>query len=292
MNNFQIIISFFVNFLIIKNKQQSIFIRFTTFKLLNSNMKHFVVFLFLLSSTFVFAQTKEISQTVTGIILNDNNLKPISNVNIINVNMVKGTTSNDKGYFEISARLNDTLHITILGYKSLRLKVTNDWIKNKTSEIKLTEKAYALEEVIIRPYNLTGYLEIDAKLIPSRENYRYSISGLSQGYETGENSPNAFGRVLGSIFNPADMLYNFFGKKPRELKRLKEMKKDDTVRNLLETKFDRETICVLLGVNKKEIAEILERCNYSEAFVKTANDLQILDAISGCYEEYKILKRK
>ena len=70
------------------------------------------------------------------------------------------------------------------------------------------------------------------------------------------------------------------------------VKKDDTVRNLLETKYDRETIAVLLGVDKKEIAEILERCNYSESFVKTANDLQILDAISGCYEEYKILKKK
>jgi hypothetical protein len=88
------------------------------------------------------------------------------------------------------------------------------------------------------------------------------------------------------------MLYNFFGKKPKELKKLKEMKKDDTVRNLLESKFDRETIAVLLGVDKKEIAEILQRCSYSEAFIQTANDLQIMDAISGCYEEYKILKKK
>ncbi len=70
------------------------------------------------------------------------------------------------------------------------------------------------------------------------------------------------------------------------------MKKDDTVRNLLETKFDRETITALLGINKDQISEILERCNYSESFVKTANDLQILDAISACYEEYKILKRR
>ena len=70
------------------------------------------------------------------------------------------------------------------------------------------------------------------------------------------------------------------------------MKKDDTVRNLLESKFDRETLAVLLGVDKKEIAEILQRCNYSEAFIKTANDLQIMDAISECYEEYKILKKK
>ena len=70
------------------------------------------------------------------------------------------------------------------------------------------------------------------------------------------------------------------------------MKKDDTVRNLLESKFDREMIAVLLGVDKNEIAEILQRCNYSESFIQTANDLQIMDAISGCYEEYKILKKK
>jgi hypothetical protein len=70
------------------------------------------------------------------------------------------------------------------------------------------------------------------------------------------------------------------------------MKKDDTVRLLLESKFDREMISVLLGVDKKEIAEILQRCNYSESFVQTANDLQILDAISECYEQYKVLTKK
>ena len=183
------------------------------------------------------------------------------------------------------------MHLSLLGFQSLRIIVTNDWIKNKTTKISLTEKAIALEEVVVNRYSLTGYLEVDSKLIPTKENYRYSISGLTEGYEAGEYSPNAFSRVLGSIFNPADMLYNFFGNNPGQLRKLKQMKKDDTVRNLLASKFDRETIAVLLGVDKKEIAEILERCNYSESFIQTANDLQIMDAISGCYEEYKILKR-
>jgi hypothetical protein len=255
-------------------------------------MKYFVVFFFILLSTHAIAQGLVSPQKVSGIIVSANTQIPLSNVNIINVNKMKGTTTDEKGLFEIEVTASDTLHLSILGFQSLKIKVTNDWIKNNFTKIYLTEKAYALEEVVIRPFTLTGYLEIDTKLIPEKENYRYSISGLTEGYEAGEYSPNAFGKVMGSIFNPADMLYNFFGKKPKELKRLKEMKKDDTVRNLLETKFDRETISVLLGVDKKEIAEILERCSYSESFVKTANDLQILDAISSCYEEYKILKRK
>lgn len=255
-------------------------------------MKYFVVFFFILLSVHLTAQEVEPSQKVSGIVVNDNTNQPLSNVNIINLNKVRGTTTDSNGRFEINVHVNDTLHFTILGFQPLRVRVTNDWIKNKSTRIQLTEKAIALEEVVIRPFNLTGYLEVDSKLIPTKENFRYSISGLTQGYEAGEYSPNAFGRVMGSIFNPADMLYNFFGKKPKELKKLKEMKKDETVRKLLESKYDRETVTALLGIDTKEIAEILQRCNYSESFIQSANDLQILDAISGCYEEYKILKKK
>ena len=255
-------------------------------------MRYLVVFFLLITSLTSFSQENTTIQKVSGTIQNDNTLLPIANVNVINLNKAIGTTTNTKGFFEIEANVNDTLHISFIGFQSLKVRVTNDWIKNKTTKIQLTEKAIALEEVIIMPYNLTGYLEIDSKLIPMRENYRYSISGLQQGYEAGEYSPNAFGRVMGSIFNPADMLYNFFGKKPKELKRLKEIKKDNSVREMLESKYDREMIAVLLGIDKQELAEIMERCNYSEAFVKSANDLQIMDAISQCYEEYKVLKKK
>ncbi|MBL0013284.1 MAG: carboxypeptidase-like regulatory domain-containing protein [Flavobacterium sp.] len=255
-------------------------------------MRYLVVFLFLLTSLFSFSQVKEESAKVSGTIFNDNTKLPIPNVNIINLNKVVGAVSDEKGSFEIEVKASDTLLLSYIGYQSLKIRVTNDWLKNKTTKIEMTEKAIALEEIIIQPYYLTGYLEVDSKLIPTPNNYRYSISGLPQGYEAGEYAPNAFGNILGSIVNPADKLYNFFGKKGNELKRLRQIKKDETVRNLLESKFDRETLAVLLGIDKKEIAEILDHCNYSESFIKTANDLQIMDAISGCYEDYKVLKKK
>jgi hypothetical protein len=255
-------------------------------------MRYLNLYFLILFSFSANAQVNPIAQKVTGTIINDNTLLPIANANVININKVKGVVTDTRGFFELEVSVNDTLHISLLGYQSLRVRVTNDWLKNGTAKLQLTEKAIALEEVIVKKYDLTGYLEIDSKLIPDKENYRYSISGLSQGYETGSYSPGAFTRVLGSIFNPADMLYNFFGNKSNELKKLKKMKKDDTVRHLLESKFDRETLGVLLGVDKKEIAEILTRCNYSEEFIKSANDLQIMDAISECYEQYKVLSKK
>lgn len=254
-------------------------------------MRYFVVFLFLLLPLFISAQeTKDTS--VSGTIIKEGTITPVSGVNIININSVKGTVTDGQGRFTIEAKVNDTLHLSFIGYQSIKVRVTNDWIKNQnTTKIPLTERAYTLEPVVINKYNLTGYLVIDSKLAPVKENYRYSISGLPQAYEAGENSPGAFKKVLSSIFNPADALHNIFGKKPKEMRRLREMKKDDTVRNALASKFDRETLGALLGVSKNDIADILERCNYSSEFINTANDLQIMDAISGCYEEYKVLNR-
>ena len=70
------------------------------------------------------------------------------------------------------------------------------------------------------------------------------------------------------------------------------MKKDDEIRKLLSQKFDRELLTSFLQIDKSELEDVLSHCSYSKNFIQTANDLQILDAISGCFEEYKVLKRK
>ena len=156
-------------------------------------MKYFILFLFFVASLNSVAQTTEVPQKISGTIISDNTGSPLADVNIININQVTGTTTDNKGHFELAVTQSDTLHITLLGFESLRVRVTNDWIKNKTTTIQLTQKAIPLNEVVISPYYLTGYLEIDAKLIPIKEDYRYSISGLGQGYEAGQYAPEAFG---------------------------------------------------------------------------------------------------
>ncbi len=234
----------------------------------------------------------KVTSTIRGVIIDATSKRPLENVNIVNLTQVIGTASNSKGEFELSAQANDTLHLSYLGFKSVKLKVTNDWVDTiEKSTITLTELALALEEVVITELKLTGYLEIDIKQVSVNNNYRYSISGLSNGYEAGKKQSSALTKVLGSIFNPLDFLYNIFGRKGTELRKLKKMKEDDQIRNTLAERFDREMLTALLGVTKVDLDEIVSQCNYSLEFVNTANDLQILDAISECYEEYKVLSR-
>jgi hypothetical protein len=242
---------------------------------------------FILSSSTIF------SQSLVATVENSSDNKPISSVHVINLTQVIGVITDKQGKFEIPAKLNDTLYLSYLGFKSIKVRVTNDLLKFENSKIQLTELAYALEEVIVKPYELTGYLEIDAKNVPVSQSFRYSIPGLpSRGYEGGSRNSGAFSKVINSIFNPVDFLYNLFGKNPRQLKKLKQMKEDYRIRELLSSKFDRETLVELLQIQRVDIDEILRNCNFSDSFIETANDLQILDAISGCYEEFKVLNRK
>ena len=251
-------------------------------------MKKILLLITLLFTLFAWAQD---AQIVEGKVLNSNDDAPLENVNIVNLNTVRGGTSDAEGDFKIRASVNDTLFFSYLGFKSIRIRVTNDLLKFGDIKVKMTELGIALEEVVIKPIQLTGYVEIDAKLIPVYDDYRYRISGIGSGYEGGDTSPGAVSKVLSAIFNPADFLYNIFGKRPKQMKKLRQMKEDDEIRNLLQSKYDRETLMVLLQLEKLDIDEILNRCNYSKNFITTANDLQILDAISDCYEEYKVLNR-
>lgn len=260
-------------------------------------MKHFLfLFIFLLATTFCLAQEekeekKQETNKVSGVVINSSDDSILENVNIVNLNQVIGTITNKKGEFEIEAKPNDTLHFSYLGFKSIKVRVTNDWLKYGSSKIGLTELALALEEVVVNQLSLTGYLEVDIKQVPViNNNYRYSISGLeSTGYEAA--SSGTVSKIVGSIFNPADFLHRMFSKKSNELRKLKKMKQDDEIRNLLASRFDREMLTALLQVERVDLDEIVNQCDYSKGFIQTANDLQILDAISECYEEYKVLSR-
>src|SRR5690606_33840850 len=145
-----------------------------------------LIFLFLIISSSVAQNTR-----VSGTVLNAANDLPLENVNLVNLNQVKGTTTNSDGYFEIVAAVNDTLYFSYLRFKTIQVRVTKEWMKCGEGKVKMTGIGTGLEESVVKPFQLTGYCGIDAKNIPIYENYRYSISGLNSGYAAGEYSPTA-----------------------------------------------------------------------------------------------------
>lgn len=235
-----------------------------------------------------FGQDEKAIDSIKGKVVDGATDQPMQSVNIINLNQVEGAITNDEGDFKIRAEVNDTLYFSYLGYKSVHVRVSNDWKKYGDVKVKMTEVGFALEQVDIQNVQLTGFLEIDAKNIPIYEDNRYQISGQDLGYEAGMNLPRGSSTASTISFSPTDALHNIFGKKPRQMRKLRKMKKNDEIQQLLENKYDRETLAALLQVSRDDITEILSHCHYSKSFMKEANDLQILEAINDCYEDYRM----
>ena len=145
--------------------------------------------LFLLSIYGVMVLGQEQIQYLKGIVENESTGFPMESVHVLNLNMVEGTTTDKKGNFEIRAHVNDTLYFSYLGYKSLKVAVTQDMLKFENSRFQITQLAYALEEIILRPYQLTGYLDIDVKMCQSTllvdiEFLDFKVLDMKEGTET------------------------------------------------------------------------------------------------------------
>ena len=195
-------------------------------------MKKILIFISLLFS--FICQSQEQEQIVKGKVQSETSKAILQNVHVLNLTKVKGTITNNEGEFEINAKLNDTLYFSYIGYKPLKVVVTNDLIRFDENTIELTELAFALEEVIIKPYQLTGYLEIDVKNAPVNTSTRYRIIGLPNlGYEAGRRSRSGLSKVIGAIFNPADFLNNLFKQKSAKMDKLRLMREDSEIKNLL-----------------------------------------------------------
>ncbi|MEL4454693.1 carboxypeptidase-like regulatory domain-containing protein [Lutimonas vermicola] len=229
--------------------------------------------------------------SLKGRIISITDKEPLQSAHVVNLNSVEGTITNSNGQFEIPATANDTIFISYIGFQSIKLKITNDLLKGNELEIAIHEKVVNIEEVTVKSHKLIGVLVVDAKNVPQDSYSRIHINGLPQAYERGNSYNRNYNSGLGAIFNPVDFWYNKFGKKPKEMARLRKLKEGDQMRDMMEQKYSREIMMDYLDMSRKELNDLLSECNYSSRFIDKASDLQIIEAVIECYENYRALQK-
>lgn len=233
---------------------------------------------------------RSILVTLRGQIIDNASKLPLSGAHLFNLNSVIGTISNEDGMFGLATTVNDTIYVSYVGYQSIKLKITNDLLKGNELVIELYERTEKLDEIVVSSHKLIGVLEIDAKNVPKDKYSRIHINGVPQTYEVGTRQRKEFNSPIDALFRPIDFVYNMFGKNPNQLRKLKKLKDDDTLRNMLDTS-DRELLMEYLGMTAEELNELLNECNYSDYFIKSASDLQLIEAVLLCYENHKAIKK-
>lgn len=87
----------------------------------------------------IFSYSQEESEEVElrdfkATVVNAQSEAPMESVHIVNLNQVIGTITNEDGEFTIRAAVNDTLYFSFLGFKSQKIRITNDMFKFKDTK--------------------------------------------------------------------------------------------------------------------------------------------------------------
>ena len=221
-------------------------------------MRKLLIYSFVLFSVGVFSQTDSLKvKTVKGQVVDALSKKALSAAHILNLNSVVGTITSDTGLFNISAKANDTIIVSYLGYSSIKIKITNDLLKGNELLIELYEKAEEVREIVIKSTKLIGVLEVDVKQVPKDRFTRIRINGLPQTYEVGKPKGRNFRSPIAALFQPVDFLYSHFGKKPKQLKKLQKIKKEDNLRKIMAGKVDCEVMMEYFRKERQEHTELI-----------------------------------
>lgn len=254
-----------------------------------SNIKYKILLLStitLLSICDIMAQNEKFRKPFFGKIVNMFNHRQISNAHIVNMSSTKGTISNYYGEFKINVLEGDTLLFSEIGFHIKQIIVSKEML-SQHNVIKLITKNYKLKEVVVSAYYLTGILEVDVKnLSPVNIQRTLKIGNLKT---SNEIKPSV--HKTPSVFQPIDFIYNIFGSKPKEMKKLKKLEKKNHIKDLLYKKYDREFLMETLNLSRMQIESMLKNCDYDDDFIMQSNDLEILKAMLKCYDQYEdILK--
>lgn len=123
-------------------------------------------------------------QLIRGKVLVTGDASP-ANISVQNTNTQKGTFTNEDGEFIIAVAPEDRLLFSGVQYQDFTVIVDENVVKNKKLNITLNEGVNELKEVIVKPYDLTGDVEIDVK--------RLKTNDLNLPEQTSKNMTETFG---------------------------------------------------------------------------------------------------
>ncbi|MBU2995010.1 carboxypeptidase-like regulatory domain-containing protein [Cellulophaga baltica] len=143
---------------------------------------------------------------------------------VLNISTDKATITDVDGFFKIAASLYDTIVFSSVQYAKKEIIVTGEILESKTLFITLEEAVNELEEIVVRPYNLSGDLSRD---MYSRPLVTAGSLGLPNAYvKKMAKSERAFHAATagGSIISPTAFLNMLSGRKKMLRERIRKEK--------------------------------------------------------------------
>ena len=125
-------------------------------------MKNILILSFLL---FVGLCTAQERSVITGSITVPAGDDP-KGITVINTTSGQGTASTADGDFRIPVKVNDTLRFSAVQFQEFSVVINEGVVDSGQLNVVVSESVTALPEVVVTPYDVSGYVEVDVRRIP------------------------------------------------------------------------------------------------------------------------------
>ncbi|WP_029035251.1 hypothetical protein [Salinimicrobium terrae] len=87
-------------------------------------------------------------------------------ITVVNRTAKNATIVNEEGEFTVRVAAGDTLHFSALQFQDFSVVVDEGVVENRQLNVFVSEAITELPEVVVSPYDLSGNVQVDVKIIP------------------------------------------------------------------------------------------------------------------------------
>lgn len=244
-------------------------IYFYFIKTISSRGSWMVLVMFIFNCLFLTSSLE--AQSISGKIVRSDSLTALAYVNIVNKTQSKGTTSNLSGEFLISAKANDTLIFSSIGYKS-KLLVLTEKILESELYIKLKPTQYQLSEIDIFGFHHEAF---------NPKKQKNTTRGLSIPGIPGSRSD--FKASKPTISSPITLLYQTFSKREQHIRAGWEFIEKMEYLNKMDSLFQSPEVYQITKLEGVELISFQNYCMNSFGFYISDNRYHMLNMIKQYY---------
>lgn len=215
-------------------------------------------------------------------------------IHVYNKSSGKGGVSDSGGNFDLRVKEGDSIYFSALQFEEQLIIVDSEVIQRRRLVVEIREGVNELPEVVIRPHDLTGDLEIDAENIETQELILPTMSAFSINDYDWEWRPDAQTGVTNAAMGGNFGKYGFKPKKilgglvdlltPASGSRMEDSYKKKAGYDLLEQelmkRYEPEFFKEVLDINRENLLAyiaFLSEQGVATVLLEEENELQLLD---------------
>ena len=219
-------------------------------------------------------------------------------ISVVNRTAKTATVANELGNFTIRVAKGDTLHFSALQFQNFSVVIDSGVIESQQLNVFISEAVTELPEVVVSPYDLSGNVEVDVKIIPviptdlptksaaEINPYEHTfrpdslVSPANAAMRSGMiYSGMNFANIFRHIFTSRDVITTVGG--------------SDAIDEEILTLYDDDFFTENLNIKKENIYEFIyfaEDNGLTPAMLKPENEMSLIEFLVTQSQDFKQLK--